>query len=131
MEIMDALTVGSTAVGVTALVLGLPAFVWARRAERRARERHDVQWVVWWCRSGNLHIRNEGKSTARAVTVDVEPSHGDNQASGSPRDLAPEESITFTFPDMPPEGWGGSAHISTSWETDLGTVKSTCQTVER
>ncbi|MGN6751759.1 MAG: hypothetical protein ACTHJJ_04320 [Intrasporangium sp.] len=131
MDMMGVISVGSGVLGLAALGLGIPAFVWVRRGELRAPERHEVEWELSWCGSGNFHVTNVGSDTARAVTARVEPSHGGTEDSGEPRDVAPHEMFTFELPDLPGSGLGGFAHASLYWETDLGTAKSVCQTLER
>ena len=123
----------SLTLGVVGVVAGLPALVLAVRAERRMRERHVVEWVVSFCRHGQLQIDNSGPDTARRVQVRIETSEGVTEAHG-PQDVKANESLSYDLPETLLRRLGAPpfyAHVRTDWETDRGTVRSVCQTVER
>lgn len=84
----------SLILGVIGVVAGLPALWLGIHAERRARERHDVDWQIDFCEHGRLQVHNRGRSTARKVVAYVEPSEGMELTSGDPRDIGPGEEWT-------------------------------------
>ena len=123
----------SLILGGVGVVAGVPALVLALRAERRMRERHVVEWVISFCRHGQLQIDNRGPDTARRVQVRIETSEGETVLDG-PRDVKAHESLAYDLPEIMLRQLGSapfSAHVRTDWETDRGTVRSACQTVER
>lgn len=130
---MDLLGTVSLALGVAGVVIGLPALWLAVRADRRTRERHDVDWLIDFCRHGRLQVRNRGRSTARKIVAYVETSEGAEITSGVPRDIAPGEEWTIELAETRLRRIGTVffAHVRVEWETDLGTFRSTCHTAER
>ena len=112
---------------------GVPALVLALRAEHRMRERHVVEWVISFCRHGQLQIDNRGPDTARRVEVRIETSEGVTVLDG-PRDVKADESLSYELPETMLRRLDAPlfyAHVRVDWETDRGTVRSSCQTVER
>ena len=123
----------SLSLGVLGVVVGVPALWFAIRAERRARERHDVDWQIAFCEHGRLQVLNRGRSTARKVVAYVETSEGMELTSGEPRDFQPGEEWSAELVETLLRRLGTTffAHVRVEWETDLGTVRSICHTAER
>jgi hypothetical protein len=130
---VDWLNVLALILGVIGVVAGLPALWLAIHAERRARERHDVDWQIAFCEHGRLQVHNRGRSTARKVVAYVETSEGTELTSGDPRDFGPEDEWTAELVETQLRRIGTTffAHVRVEWETDLGTVHSICHTAER
>ncbi|WP_353081109.1 hypothetical protein [Tessaracoccus lapidicaptus] len=130
---MDWLNALSLALGVLGVVLGMPAFLLAIRAERRARERHDVDWQIAFCEHGTLRVLNRGRSTARKVVAYVETCEGVELASGEARDFNPGDEWSLEIVETLLRRMGTTffAHVRVEWETDLGSVRSICHTAER
>lgn len=130
---MDLLGTVSLALGIAGVVIGLPALSLAISADRRTRERHDVDWLIDFCRHGRLQVHNRGRSTARKFVAYVETSEGAEISSGPPKDIAPGEEWTIELPETRLRRIGTVffAHVRVEWETNLGTFRSTCRTAER
>ena len=130
---MDWLNAISLALGVVGVVAGLPALWLAVRAERRARERYDVDWQIDFCQHGRLQVHNRGRSTARKAVAYVETSEGVELTSGAPRDFRTGEEWNIDLVETRLRRIGTTffAHVRVEWETDLGTVHSICHTAER
>lgn len=129
---VDWLNALSLALAVLGMVVGAPALWLAIHAERRARERHHVDWQIAFCEHGRLRVLNRG-STARKAVAYVETSEGVELASGKPRDFQPgdEWSTELVETLLRRTGTTFFAHVRVEWETDLGTVHSICHTAER
>jgi hypothetical protein len=132
-SLVEWLGILSLVLGVVGVVVGLPALWLAVRAERRTRERHDVEWQIDFCQHGSLQVHNRGRSTARKFVAYVETSEGVETTSGTPRDIGPGEewSIELTETFLRRIGTVFFAHVRVEWETDLGTFRSICHTAER
>lgn len=123
----------SLILGAVGVLVGVPALWLAVHAERRARERHDVDWHIAFCEHGRLQVHNRGRSTARKVVAYVETSEGVELTSGQPRDFGPGEEWSTELVEtlLRRIGTPFFAHVRVEWETDLGTLRSICHTAER
>lgn len=130
---MDWLNTLSLILGTVGVLVGVPALWLAVRAERRARERHYVDWQIAFCEHGRLQVHNRGRSTARKVVAYVETSEGLELTSGEPRDFGPGEEWSTELGEtlLRRIGTAFFAHVRVEWETDLGTLHSICHTAER
>lgn len=123
----------SLILGAAGVFVGVPALWLAVRAERRARERHNVDWQIAFCEHGRLQVHNRGRSTARKVVAYVETSEGLELTSGEPRDFGPGEEWSTELVErlLRRIGTPFFAHVRVEWETDLGTLHSICHSAER
>lgn len=123
----------SLGLGSAGVVVGLPALGLAVLADRRARERHDVNWHIAFCPHGELQVHNRGRDTAHRTIIYVQTSEGMELTSGAPRELGPGEEWTTELHEtqLRPLGTNFSSHVQVEWETPLGTAQMRCNTAER